>query len=207
RDQPRARPDADEGGDVEARPGGWPTLPRLNPRRPSGPISDRARCRPALGDATRALRHPRLHDRTGRGVHPLRNTVPPQSPPQAADACTRRTGESPGAGRSPAHTAGEHLPGGNPDPLRRMRSGAVARASGIATDWHLIPLLTIEKPASGLWRRPAPLLEEERHALVDAAITKFVQPLDPHRAMPRAGVAAGNQPSDPVQPEPLERTQ
>jgi hypothetical protein len=69
---------------------------------------------------------------------------------------------------------------------------------------QLVPGAAVEYPFAAFAASAAPLLEEERHALVGAAIPEFAHPVGPHWTMAGPGLAAGDQPIDPGQVRALE---
>ena len=78
---------------------------------------------------------------------------------------------------------------------------------GIAR-WKLIPSLSIEHPAGGVFADATPLLEEERHTLFYAMIANGPNPFGRHGAGARTALTAHNHPVQPREfhgPEVLEQ--
>jgi hypothetical protein len=69
--------------------------------------------------------------------------------------------------------------------------------------WHLIPCSPVELPASGLGLRPAPLLEEERHASFGGQLADLPDPIGLNGPVSVTGFPAHNHPVNAAQVEPI----
>src|SRR4051794_24791679 len=71
--------------------------------------------------------------------------------------------------------------------------------------WHLVPGAAVESPPAGFRGRAAPLLEEVRHPRRQACVAQLRGPRWVHRAGTRPRLAAGDNPSDAVEVEFVQR--
>jgi hypothetical protein len=71
---------------------------------------------------------------------------------------------------------------------------------------HLVPAAAVQLAAAFFGRPPAPLFEEERHVGVDTVVADTGDPRDLERPVARPGLAAGDDPADPVQVEIIQRS-
>jgi three-Cys-motif partner protein len=91
-----------------------------------------------------------------------------------------------------------------PRPLRRR--GSDGHECGCRRR-HLVPEHTVELPPASLGCPPAPLLEEERHTGRGARIADVRHPCPVQRPASRSGLAPRNDPADPGQIQPVERSE